>query len=91
MSLGNGTSPASAVPNIGDAFKAMIKEAVAEAVQSIQPKTLELLEPEELARKLKVPVSWVYEQSRMGKIPTHRIGKYLRFDLQEVIDSQTRK
>jgi len=47
-----------------------------------------LLDPEELAANLKVPVSWVYEQSRQGNIPTHRIGRYIRFDLHEVIASQ---
>jgi hypothetical protein len=62
----------------------------------------ELLTPKELAARLKLParpnkkgikqdkpppVSWVYEQSRQGKIPTHRIGRYIRFDLQEVLAS----
>lgn len=51
----------------------------------------ELLEPEELAARLKVPVSWVYEQSRQGNIPTHRIGRYVRFDLAEVLESQKSK
>ena len=51
----------------------------------------ELLEPEELAARLKVPLSWVYEQSRQGKIPTHRIGRYLRFDVAEVLASQKKK
>lgn len=51
-------------------------------------KTAELLTPEELADKLKVPLSWVYEQSRQGNIPTHRIGRYIRFDLHEVLASQ---
>lgn len=47
-----------------------------------------LLTPRELAERLKVPVSWVYEQSRMGKLPTHRIGRYIRFDLREVLEHQ---
>ncbi len=89
MSFSNGTDPASATPSLTDAFKTMIKDAVAEALKSVQPsEPRELLEPEELARKLKVPVSWVYEQSRQGNIPTHRMGRYIRFDLQEVIESQ---
>jgi excisionase family DNA binding protein len=53
--------------------------------------TKELLEPEELAARLKVPVSWVYEQSRQDNIPTHRLGRYIRFDLAEVLESQKRK
>ncbi len=51
----------------------------------------ELLEPDELAARLKLPVSWVYEQSRQGNIPTHRLGRYIRFDLTEVIESQNKK
>jgi excisionase family DNA binding protein len=53
--------------------------------------TKELLEPEELAARLKVPISWVYEQSRQNQIPTHRIGRYIRFDLAEVLESQKKK
>ena len=47
-----------------------------------------LLKPEELAKHLQVPLSWVYEQSRQGNIPTHRLGRYLRFHLSEVLASQ---
>jgi excisionase family DNA binding protein len=50
-----------------------------------------LLTPDELAERLKVPVSWVYEQSRVGKIPTIRIGKYVRFRLNEVLKSQRKE
>ncbi len=48
----------------------------------------ELLTAEDLAERLKVPLSWVYEQSRQDNIPTHRLGRYIRFDLQEVLASQ---
>jgi excisionase family DNA binding protein len=48
----------------------------------------QLLTVEELAERLRVPASWVYEQSRQGKIPTVRIGRYIRFNLAEVIASQ---
>ena len=47
-----------------------------------------LLTPEELAERLKVPISWVYEQSRQCNIPTHRLGRYIRFNLREVLCSQ---
>jgi len=50
-----------------------------------------LLTPEELAQQLKVPLSWVYESSRQRKIPTHRMGRYIRFSLVEVIASQQTK
>jgi len=47
-----------------------------------------LLIAKELADRLKVPRSWVYEQSRQGKIPTHRVGRYIRFNIQEILASQ---
>ena len=69
-------------------------DAIAEAVaKKVGPSIgnasgcAELLTPDELAEKLKVPVSWVYEQSGQGKIPTHKIGKYIRFDISEVLAS----
>ena len=63
----------------------LIREEVYAALQA-EPD--HLLTVEELAERLRVPVSWVYEQSRQGKIPTHRIGRYIRFSLAEVIASQ---
>jgi excisionase family DNA binding protein len=68
-----------------------IDEIVRRAVQAAlgqEDRADRLLTPEDLADKLKVPVSWVYEQSRQGKIPTHRIGRYIRFRLDEVVQSQ---
>jgi len=78
---------------LGDALLDAIRQAVREELHAITNghKVQALLSPEELAEKLKLPVSWVYEQSRQGKIPTHRLGRYIRFDLQEVIDSQKTK
>ena len=67
----------------------LVKEAVQEAMN--EHPAGPLLTPEELADCLKVPLSWVYEQSRQGNIPTHRIGRYIRFNLQEVIESQEKK
>ena len=75
----------------GEAFMAAIRQAVREEILAINGnghKESDLLTPDQLAEKLKVPVSWVYEQSRLKKIPTHRLGHYIRFDLQEVLDSQ---
>jgi excisionase family DNA binding protein len=50
-----------------------------------------LLTPEALAQQLSVPVSWVYEQSRQGKIPVHKIGRYLRFDFAEAVEAQKKR
>ena len=48
-----------------------------------------LLNVHELAEKLNVPVSWIYDRTRNGStdhIPHYKIGKYLRFAEDEVID-----
>lgn len=44
-----------------------------------------LVDVGEIARILNVPVSWLYERTRRGEIPCIRLGKYIRFDLQEVL------
>ncbi len=68
-------------------LRGLIREEVQAASQNGQGES-KLLTPEELANRLQVPLSWVYEQSRMGNIPTHRLGRYIRFDLHEVLESQ---
>ena len=48
-----------------------------------------LLTVSEIARLLKVPVSWVYERTRrrgLDRIPHYKLGKYVRFSEPEVID-----
>jgi len=48
----------------------------------------ELLTVPELATALRVPDSWVYGETRKtgpGSIPRLRVGKYLRFSLQDVL------
>jgi hypothetical protein len=67
-------------------LRELVRIEVQAAVATIDSPSL--LPPEGLAEKLNVPVSWVYEQSRQGNIPTKRIGRYIRFDLREVIESQ---
>jgi hypothetical protein len=47
----------------------------------------DILTPQELAKRLKVPLSWVYKQSARhdaGSIPVLRCGMYLRFSWPEV-------
>jgi excisionase family DNA binding protein len=47
----------------------------------------ELITVGELAKRLNVPVSWIYHRTRLGQqaIPHVRIGKYVRFDWEEVV------
>ena len=70
-------------PNPFDLLVEQIRAAVREEIAAARfSSARELLEPEELAARIKVPLSWVYEQSRQGAIPTHRIGRYysIRFE-----------
>ena len=57
-----------------------------------------LLTKEELAGRLKVPVSWVYEQTRAragvrndDPFPYQKTGRYLRFAWSEVVDWMNRR
>lgn len=68
-------------------LKQIVAEAISEALAKMPEKIIntELLTVEQLAGRLQVPVSWVYEQSRHDKIPTRRVGRYIRFELREVL------
>jgi hypothetical protein len=53
----------------------------------------DLLTPAELAERLKVPKSWVFEQTRQratvrnaNPLPCIRLGKYLRFSWPKVCE-----
>ena len=39
----------------------------------------------EMAKKLDVPVSWVYSRTRTNEIPHFRVGKYVKFDPEKVM------
>jgi len=48
----------------------------------------ELLTVQQVAKLLQVPVSWVYGRLRkrsLEKLPGYRLGKYWRFDKEEVL------
>ena len=45
---------------------------------------MKLITAKELADLLKVPVTWVYGQTRNDRIPCLRVGKHLRFDEVEI-------
>ena len=40
----------------------------------------------EMARKLDLPVSWLYSRTRTGEIPFYKIGKYVKFNESEVME-----
>ena len=66
---------------LGEALRKEIKELVKESLLEVlhardkNGEATELLTADDPAKRLKVPVSWVYERSRRNKIPTHRIGR----------------
>ena len=49
----------------------------------------DILTPEELAKRLKLPVTWVREKTRSrcpDPMPCFRIGRYVRFDWKRVAE-----
>ncbi len=50
-----------------------------------QDEVPQLVNIREMARILNLKESWLYERTRKGAIPCVRLGKYLRFDPQEVL------
>ncbi len=71
-----------------EAMRLVVREEIQAAMEEGRTKGSSLLTAGELANHLKVPVSWVYEQSRQQKIPTRRLGHYVRFSLREVLEHQ---
>jgi hypothetical protein len=73
------------------AFKrrtANIEHRVESNVVAIREPLGEILTPEELAERLKVPVRWVYEKQRSrckNPIPSIPMGRYIRFDWNRVV------
>ena len=77
---------------LGDALLGAIRQAVREEFALIGQNghQANLLTTEQLAERLQVHKNWVYEQSRQGNIPTIRVGRHIRFNLQHVISSQNK-
>ena len=44
-----------------------------------------LLPAERMQELTEVPATWFLEQARCGKVPHHRLGKYVRFRFDEVL------
>src|SRR5262245_47556144 len=98
-------SEATKTPNPFDLLLDQIRLIIRDEIRAAtNGNNQQLLTPEELAEKLGLRkrkngkegkeeplTSWVYEQSRLGNIPTHHIGRYIRFSLSEVLESQKKK
>ena len=74
--------------------------SIAEAVTEIVFKRLKenqnnsLLDIDGLAEHLRVPKSWVYEKTRdksNGSIPRVMVGKYVRFNIHDVLEWLSRQ
>jgi hypothetical protein len=64
------------------------QSAVSKPPQHPAPKEKLFVSAAEMAKILKVPLSWIYQRTMRGKngIPHFRLGKYLRFDPNEVVE-----
>ena len=40
----------------------------------------------EMARKLDVPISWLYTRTRLNEIPHYKLGRYVKFLEAEVLE-----
>jgi len=40
----------------------------------------------QMAKRLDVPFSWLYGKTRTGEIPHYKIGKYVKFDPDAVME-----
>jgi excisionase family DNA binding protein len=72
-----------------DAFREIVREELVK-LQPPKPEKL-LLNTTEAAELLNLPPTWVAEAGRSGKIPTVRLGAYVRFkksDLEKYIEDE---
>jgi excisionase family DNA binding protein len=59
---------------------------------AVQPVTVDdrLLTAEQMAERTAVPSTWFLEQARQDKLPCVRLGKYVRFRMEEVVEASRR-
>ena len=75
-------------------FSLSIDERVEANPMSVTLKPEDILTPKELAARLKVRKTWVYEQTRSRSpipLPRLNMGRYLRFDWVKVVEWLTRE
>ena len=56
-----------------------------ENAKQLSPNNQRLADIEEAAKALNVPRSWLYERTRKNAVPCVRVGKYIRFDLDQLL------
>jgi excisionase family DNA binding protein len=55
--------------------------------QKMEAAVDELLTAEQIACRLKLPISWIEEATRQGRLPFHEFGRYRRYSLPEVMEA----
>ena len=73
-----------------NALEGLIRRIVRDEIQAAlgQNGRSNMLTAEELAKKLQVNKATVYEWVKAKSIPYYQAGRFIRFNLQEVMDSQ---
>jgi excisionase family DNA binding protein len=72
-----------------EAFRQVVREEIAAASNGNGHG--KLLTAEELAEKLQVHKATVYEWVKAKTVPFYQAGRFVRFNLQEVLESQRKK
>jgi len=82
-------------PNIfSDPFRSELEEIVERAIKKAlngNGHSSPMLTAEDLAKKLKVNKATVYQWVKVNSVPYYQAGRFIRFNLQEVLDSQRKK
>ncbi|MGH9643443.1 MAG: hypothetical protein ACRD3Q_13590 [Terriglobales bacterium] len=72
-----------------EAFRAALAEgqhlSASAAPSSAAKATSKLISAEEMQEATGVPASWFAAQARERRIPFHKLGRYVRFNLEEVM------
>lgn len=78
---------------LGDAFLEAVRQAVREEIRASNGNghSSKMLTAEELAAKLQVNKATVYQWVKANSVPYYQAGRFIRFDLQEVLESQRKK
>ena len=82
-------------PNIfSDPFRSELEEIVERAIKKAlngNGSSTTMLTAEQLAKSLQVNKATVYQWVKTNSVPYYQAGRFIRFNLQEVLDSQRKK
>ena len=82
-------TPRQLVPGVITKLAALLAALSAESSRPVEEKPVvavaRLLTPQEMSDFLNIPESKLRADARAGKIPFHRLGRYMRFDKEAVL------